>query len=255
MNGLIRYQDMPGFNEQNNVVIANIEITVDLNGRYNLNALHRASGNQEEKAPAKWIRNKGTQELIAELEKETGQICTVSLEGRNGGTFAHELLAISYAGWISPAFQLKVNQAFIDSRKPKEPALPKTLAEALRLAAELAEERERISIELDNAIATKAEIGTRREATAMATASAAVRKVNKLQKELDQSKQYFSIKRMSMLHHGMNFNWRLLKSTGIEMGIEPIDVFDQNYGTVKAYHVDVWKEAYAIEVQQNREFH
>lgn len=126
----------------NSVVIANIEITRDPSGRYNLNALHRASGSQEEKAPAKWIRNKSTQELIAELEKETGQICTVSIEGRNGGTFAHELLAISYAGWISAAFQLKVNQAFLDSRKPKQIAIPQTLSEALQLAADQAKQLE-----------------------------------------------------------------------------------------------------------------
>ena len=36
--------------------------------------------------------------------------------GEESGTYAHELLAVSYAGWISPAFQLRVNQAFIDSR-------------------------------------------------------------------------------------------------------------------------------------------
>ena len=34
--------------------------------------------------------------------------------GTTPGTFTHELLAIEYAGWISPAFRLRVNQAFID---------------------------------------------------------------------------------------------------------------------------------------------
>ncbi|MGT3291634.1 KilA-N domain-containing protein, partial [Yersinia enterocolitica] len=38
--------------------------------------------------------------------------------GVNQGTFAHELLAIEYAGWISPAFRLQVNQTFLDSTKP-----------------------------------------------------------------------------------------------------------------------------------------
>jgi hypothetical protein len=32
------------------------------------------------------------------------------------------------------------------------------------------------------------------------------------------------------------------------MGIQSIDVFDANYGTVKAYHADVWREAYAIDM-------
>lgn len=28
---------------------------------------------------------------------------------------------------------------------------------------------------------------------------------------------------------------------------------DANYGTVKAYHADVWREAYAVEINQMRE--
>lgn len=98
----------------------------------------------------------------------------------------------------------------------------------------------------EEAIRTKAEIGSRREATAMNTASQAVKRVNDLEIQLEKSKNYFTVKRMEMIHHGVKFNWRLLKSTSIQMEIEPIDVFDQNYGTVKAYHKEVWKEAYAI---------
>lgn len=96
---------------------------------------------------------------------------------------------------------------------------------------------------------TKAQIGHRREATAMNTASQAVKKVTKLEIELDKSKRYATVKRMEMLYHGQKFKWRLLKSTAAEMNIPPIDVFDVNYGTVKSYHADVWREAYAIEIK------
>ena len=96
--------------------------------------------------------------------------------------------------------------------------------------------------------ARKAEIGSRREATAMNTASLAVKKANKLAIELDKAKQYATVKRMEMLYHGQSFNWRLLKSTAIQMNRPPIDIFDANYGTVKAYHADVWREAYALEI-------
>lgn len=126
-------------------VIAGVEITTDPEGRFNLNLLHKASGEGAEKAPAKWLRNKQTQELVNEVEKQTGQICTVSIEGRNGGTFAHELLAVEYAGWISPAFRIQVNQTFIDYRTGNlQPAIPQTLPEALRLAAEAMEERDKL---------------------------------------------------------------------------------------------------------------
>jgi phage regulator Rha-like protein len=98
------------------------------------------------------------------------------------------------------------------------------------------------------AISTKSEIGNRREATAMNTASQAVKKANKLEIELDRSKDYATIKRMQLQYHGVAFNWRLLKSAAQDLGIEPIDTFDQNYGSVKAYHREVWLEAYALSI-------
>ena len=97
---------------------------------------------------------------------------------------------------------------------------------------------------------TKAEIGTRREATAMNTASQAVKTANKLKVELDRSREYATIKRMTMLYHGQEFHWRMLKHVSAEMGIPAIDVFDQNYGTVKAYHAAVWREAYALDIEE-----
>lgn len=114
-------------------------------------------------------------------------------------------------------------------------------AEAARAWAEQYEARQLAEL-------TKAQIGDRREATAMNTASQATKRANKLEIELDRSKEYATVKRMQMIHHGQPFDWRRLRSISAEMGIQTIDVFDANYGTVKAYHADVWKEAYALEI-------
>ena len=117
------------------VSIGGVKIPIDDQGRYDLNAIHRASGLGAEKAPPKWTRNQQTDDLVRELEIETGQICLVSGEGRNGGTFAHELLAVSYAGWVSPSFQLKVNQAFLDAKSGRS-RMP-TTAEMFMQSAQL----------------------------------------------------------------------------------------------------------------------
>jgi phage regulator Rha-like protein len=95
---------------------------------------------------------------------------------------------------------------------------------------------------------TKAEIGSRREATSMATASAAVRKADKLELELDRSKQFATIKRMSMLHHGQPFDYRRLIEASAELGLPVQKVYDANYGSVNAYHADAWLSAYALEI-------
>ncbi|MCO6540505.1 MAG: KilA-N domain-containing protein [Gilliamella sp.] len=110
-------------NNSNCPVIAGISITTDKEGRYNLNALHKASGGEKKNNPSYWLSLQGTQELILELEQQLSDAeISVSVVqsikgGLNQGTFAHELLAISYAGWISPKFQLMVNQVFLDYKK------------------------------------------------------------------------------------------------------------------------------------------
>ncbi|NYT74274.1 KilA-N domain-containing protein [Halomonas sp. QX-2] len=135
-------------------VIAGYEITTDEQGRFSLNAIHKAGGAEKRKRPSLWIQNLQTKELIAEMIDQSRNSCFADSDqnqdfglapieakhgGRNPGTYAHELLAISYAGWISPKFQLQVNQVFLDYRmgklqqaetKPTYEALPNPLTPA-----------------------------------------------------------------------------------------------------------------------------
>jgi len=121
-------------------------------------------------------------------------------------------------------------------------------AEAARAWAIEYEAKQLALAERDAAIATKAEIGCRREATAINTASQAVKKLNKLEVELDKSKDYASVKRMEILFPEFKpFNWRELKATSQEMGFPIEKVFDQNYGNVNAYHKNVWKAVYNLD--------
>lgn len=62
--------------------------------------------------------------------------------------------------------------------------------------------------------------------------------------QLDESKKWYSVKRMEKLNPEMSFSWQLLKKKSEELGISPKKVFDENYGEVNAYHKDVWENIY-----------
>jgi phage regulator Rha-like protein len=145
---------------------------------------------------------------------------------------------------LSPEFTARVVDRWQELEAQATFRLPATYSEALRALADETERRE-------HAERTKAEIGSRREATAMATASVAVRKANQLGAQLDMLKSYATIKRMSALFHGLTFDWRELKSASQLMNLPPIDVFDANYGSVKGYHRRVWREVYALDTDGN----
>lgn len=100
----------------NQIIIANQNVTLDEYGRISLNTLHKLSGAGRSKEPGQWLRLASTQELITVLEQDAdlhhGQKIIEAMHGgATPSTYAHELLAVSYAGWISPRFQLQVNQA------------------------------------------------------------------------------------------------------------------------------------------------
>ena len=236
-----------GTNSTSLPVIAGVEITTDAEGRFNLNALHKASGLGEEKAPAKWLRNKQTQDLIAEMTD--GQICLSPINsskgGQSQGTFAHELLAIAYASWISPSFHLQVNQVFLDYRTGKliQPVsmLPNFSdpVEAARAWADEVEQKRIAQHEAEEAIRTKALIGSKREATAMATAAAQTKRANQLADLLGEGRNYATIKAVERVT-GETYSPYPLRKYCKEYDLIPNDAPDKTYGTVKAWPAQAW---------------
>lgn len=69
---------------------------------------------------------------------------------------------------------------------------------------------------------------------------------NKLQMQLDQSKEWYSIKRVASLNgcSWKRFDWRILKRESIEQGYEVRKIFDANYGEINTYHMKVWEAVY-----------
>lgn len=119
------------------ITIQNTLIRMDTQGRYCLNDLHKASGEEIRNRPATWLQNQQTQNLAVELEKDG----IPSIHTKQGlGTFVRKELVYAYAMWISPAFNLKVIRTF--EAVTTQQRLPRSFAEALQLAADQAKQLE-----------------------------------------------------------------------------------------------------------------
>lgn len=161
------------------------------------------------------------------------------------------LLAMGYTGkkamQFKEAYIAAFNRMEEELRKKRAEAMPpRDYAAALRAYADEVERRELAEKLRDYAIRTKAEIGERREATAMNTASQAVKQCNKLKDEIGNSKTWKRTKAIKWLTKyfapsiGM---WsavgiRLKKLSG-EMGYKIRKAEDSEYGAVNVYHIDV----------------
>jgi phage regulator Rha-like protein len=87
----------------------------------------------------------------------------------------------------------------------------------------------------------------RKLADAVEAEEIAKNRVTTLQITLDQNAEWSSVKRMEKLHK-CRFDYHPLVEASRVLGHERKDVFDQNYGTVRAYHRDAWFHAYRVEI-------
>ena len=105
--------------------------------------------------------------------------------------------------------------------------------------------------ERDHAIATKAEIGSRREATAMGRLSAKVKEVEKLKTQLDSSTGFATIKKVQSLTGGTYDTYALRRHSKANR-LEVQKAEDANYGSVNSYHKDAWLAVYNINLSSIR---
>ena len=114
------------------------------------------------------------------------------------------------------------------------------------------EKQKQIAIqERDHAIATKAEIGSRREATAMSTASKYKRKAEKLEALMDESQSFATIKKVQSLTGGTYDTYELRRYSKTNR-LEIQKAEDANYGSVNSYHKDAWLAVYNINLSSMR---
>ncbi|MCI1898389.1 MAG: ORF6N domain-containing protein [Enterobacter sp.] len=119
--------------------------------------------------------------------------------------------------------------------------------EILRMAIESEEGRLAEKYRADEAERTKAEIGSRREATAMATASAAVRKSKQLAERLGESEKHATVKAVKQVTD-IEYGWRPLKKWCQANGLEPHKVVDAQFGFVRSWPREAWLAVYDVDL-------
>ncbi|WP_052193674.1 Rha family transcriptional regulator [Pseudomonas sp. 11/12A] len=154
---------------------------------------------------------------------------------------------------IVRAFKKKLVREFwemVQQRSQSAPALPTDYIGALEhlLASKRAEQ---LAIEQrDHAVATKAEIGSRREATAMATASAAVREARQLKEQLGMGVTQATVTAVesAVKRKFGKQGWRPLGQWCNARDIKPPKVNDPRWGWVVAWPAGAWLHAYQIDL-------
>ena len=111
----------------------------------------------------------------------------------------------------------QVRKYFIDCEKRLRTIAPSSYKEAVKQLLEQLEENERLEQQNNN-----------------------------LQIQLDESKDYYSIKRVAFLNNisWKTLDWRKLKRESNFQGRDIVKIFDANDGEVNTYHRSVWEVVY-----------
>ena len=154
---------------------------------------------------------------------------------------------------LSPEFTAALVDRWQELEASKTPAL--TLpnftdpAEAAIAWAAQFKAAQSAQMERDAAIRTKALIGSKREATAMATASAARREASKLRDALGVNTRHATITAVQNAT-GANYSFMPLRRWCKENGASPTEVPDSRYGTVKAWPAAAWMAVHAVDLSE-----
>jgi hypothetical protein len=118
------------------VVLSDVAIRQDVNGRYCINDLHKAAGEEARHRPNYWLENQQTIDLAKECEI-AGIPAIVAKQGL--GTFVVKELVYAYAAWISPAFHVKVLRTFdaVATGKYLAPTAPPAALTPIQIGAQV----------------------------------------------------------------------------------------------------------------------
>lgn len=170
------------------------------------------------------VRHDNAMRTVAKMteEPEFGYAPQIEYRTERGNEYETYQLnkrqSIAVASRLNTALLMRIIDRWQElEESAKKPALPATYLEALE--ALVASEKEKLALTASN---------------------------DALQIELDQSKQWLTIKRVAE-HNGVHWkstSWMKLKSAGVLVGKPTRKIFDANYGEVNSYHTESWKMAY-----------
>ena len=104
------------FVKTTNITVFEKTIRIDAEGRFCLNDIHKAAMANgkatESQRPGSFFQSESVQSFIEAVDENATIVAVKKTQGRNGGTYATELVALRYAGWISPKVEVEVYRTF-----------------------------------------------------------------------------------------------------------------------------------------------
>ena len=106
------------FVKTTNITVFEKTIRIDAEGRFCLNDIHKAAMANDQATvahrPASYLRNANVKAFVEALDLEARNCASVkTIKGGTGqGTYATELVALRYAGWISAKVEVEVYRTF-----------------------------------------------------------------------------------------------------------------------------------------------
>lgn len=201
------------------------------------------------------LAEKGVIQLppLVEVKNHLGQTVEQYLfsgdKGKRDSFVVVAQLSPEFTGALVDRWQ-KLEQQF--QQQVQVPILPGDYIQALEHLLE-SKRSEKLAIEQrDHAIATKAEIGSRREATAMAAASVAVRQVHQLKNELGRGIRQATVaavEKVAKRKFGKQ-GFRPLKAWCEANSVQAPKVHDPRYGWVRSWPAAAWMDIYQIDLAE-----
>lgn len=99
------------------VSVNGVSVRVDDAGRYNLNDLHAAAVAEgkatESQRPGEFLKTKQVKKFVQALSDAKKIASAITIKGGpEQGSWGLELIAIRYAAWLNPLFEIKVYETF-----------------------------------------------------------------------------------------------------------------------------------------------